>query len=145
MGLIPQRDLLYIIPIDNEPVSSTGLIIIPEAYQLACKQGVVMYRGPKTSGEIQVGAHVFFNQWMGDEILIEGEGRFIVMKEDDIEAVLDGKESLYLLSIDQVKHAIQVAAAEEAGKVKEEEKSVVLRTAEHIKEVIGNHFQRSLY
>lgn len=145
MGLIPLRDLLYIIPIDNDTMYGTGLIEIPEAYQKACKQGIVKYRGPRTSGEIKRGDHVFFNQWEGTEILVEGEGRFIIIKEENIEAVHDGKETHYLLSIEQVQHAIAMAASEEARKAKEEEKPVVLRTAEHIKQVIGDHFQRSLY
>ena len=145
MGLKPLRDLLYLIPIDTPPVSQSGLIFIPHSAQQNCYQGIVKYRGPLTTGEVRVGDHVFLSKWAGDEILVEGEGRLIVLKEEHVEAIHDGKEDVYLLSIEQIQHAITVAAAEEAGRAKPEHKQVVLDTAKHIKEVIGDHFQRSLY
>jgi len=166
MPIVGVRDLLYIIPIEVLPVTSS-LVVAPETYirkfenedgsvielpqttRRRPNQGIVKYRGPRTTGEILVGDHVLFSPFDGDEIVQTGEGRFIVIPEGDILSKYEDGESTYTLTIPQVKNAIQRAAERVAvglGRTNQEDDA--RRFLKHIirlKDELDAHFIEELY
>lgn len=147
MAIKPLRNLLYIIPLTPEPISS--ILHIPDSSQndRRVNQGIVKYRGPRTSGEIEIGDHVIFSGYSGDEMVDEEEGSLYVMLEDDIEAIFDDEApGAYLVSLDNVKLLIAVAAAEVSSQETDESKKrFVDLISRRVQEQVDHHFMKSLY
>lgn len=75
-------DKVCIVPI-FDPETTPGGIIIPEMAKERCDQGIVKYIGPKCKS-VKIGDYVFFSGYSGTLMKIEGEGLFIIMKEDGV-------------------------------------------------------------
>lgn len=147
MSVRPVRDLLYIIPLEPEVVLSSGLII-PETARKRVNQGIVKYRGPQTSGDIRVGDHVFFAGYSGDELIIEEEGKLILIPESFIEAVVfdeEEDETERVFTLQQVKMHLDDAFHICTVQLNEHDKEVAKDLAKRIKEHLDGLFYRELY
>ena len=115
MPITPIHDLLYILPF--EETSDIGKIILSDVHQRRKKatQGIVKYRGPWTTGDIRRGDHVIYPNWAGDTMVIEGEGLLDLIPEEGISAIWEDGEDNYLLTIEQVRLAVQRAGNEVAA------------------------------
>jgi co-chaperonin GroES (HSP10) len=90
----PNGDRVAVAPIYDPSLSASGLLIIPEEAKDRCDQGIVKYRGPDVTENIQIGDHVSFSGYTGttirlgsghgdyesDEILIMVPEPFLVCK-----------------------------------------------------------------
>lgn len=96
MKLRPLNDRVIIVRIEKED-KTTGGIIIPDTAREKPQEGKVAAAGPgKTDrkGEripvsVQAGQQVLFGKYAGTEIKIDGV-EYLIMREDDIIAVIDG-------------------------------------------------------
>ena len=148
MPLKPVRDLLYVIPIHRE--DKIGSIIVPDIHEPLTNQGIVKYRGPKTSGEIKVGDHVLFTGYDGDEMVLEGEGLLVVVPEPFISAILLEGEDNYVLSFSQIRRAIdvaisQVALREGPDKYSKHQKDVIHTIGRMLKDHMDSRFFEELF
>jgi len=146
MPLRPLRNLLYILPIDDESLTSSGLLYLPDTNKQRTDQGIIKYRGPNTSGELRVGDHVFFSGYDGDEIVIEGEGRLIIIPEPFIDAVWTDGEDNYTLTIPQVQNLVTRTAGDIATTLDESEQVLVRRLGKMVNERLEDSaFTMELY
>ena len=111
MPIKPLRDLLYIIPIDYDERSRSSIIYTTPKSIQRTNQGIVKYRGPLTTGEIRRGDHVFFSGYDGDEIVMEEEGRLIIIPEEFIDAIWVDGETTWVLSKENVGKLMEEAAS----------------------------------
>lgn len=87
---------IAVIPVEDP--DRVGSLWIPAEGKQRVDQGVVKYRGPDVVS-IRVGDVVLFGGYTGTKISIEGEGELIVMKEEDVHAVVEGTgEQVFSLS-----------------------------------------------
>lgn len=77
---------------------SAGGIIIPEDRQVKSRFGEVLAVGPgrflkgsteRRPIEVQPGQVVFFRGISGQEVTIDGEEGYVILREDEVEAVVD--------------------------------------------------------
>lgn len=73
-----------IAPID-EPDTTPGGIIIPDSAKDRTKQGIVKYVGPNCS-YVEPLDYVIYGGYDGKLLMVEGEGRLIIVHEDYISA-----------------------------------------------------------
>ena len=141
MPIKPIRDLLYIIPIDRE--DKIGRFHVPDSVrQPRRNQGVVKYRGPRTTGEVKVGDHVLFSGYDGDEVVLEGEGLLILVPEPFIAAVLLEGEDNYVLTASQVRTAVDVAVQYVSVELGEED---LQRIAKFVGERLKGHMNSRFF
>jgi co-chaperonin GroES (HSP10) len=109
--ILPIKDRLAVSPIYDSNKTASGLLHIPDEAKERCDQGIVKYRGPDVSDNIQVGDHVSFSGYTGttvrigsghgdydnDEILIIVPEPFVVCK---IMGVVTSLPGLYFRSGD---------------------------------------------
>lgn len=141
----PIRDLLYILPlVDREKI---GSIYVPQANLQRPDQGIVKYRGPKTSGEIKVGTHVIFSGYDGTEIVTEDDGTLLIMPESFIVGVHENDHPAYLFTKEQLDALIDKAYGDTL--VRGEQHRITKLTAHYFKEklrsLIHDHFFSELY
>lgn len=96
MSVIPVRNLIYVIPLEDR-AQVTAHIYAPEQAKQRLDQGIVKYRGPDTK-DVRVGDHVFFSGYSGTRVSIEGEGTLVVMEEEFVEAIINDEEPLQFFS-----------------------------------------------
>jgi co-chaperonin GroES (HSP10) len=75
-------------PIWDSDYSPSGLIIIPDEAKERCDQGIVKYVGPKVK-DLKIGDYVLFSGYTGTTVRLEGEGIFIIMREDFVTAIVE--------------------------------------------------------
>lgn len=63
-----------------DPDKSPGGIWIPEQAKDRSDQGIVKYIGPEVK-DIKIGDYVLFSGYTGTLVILEGEGRLIIMPE----------------------------------------------------------------
>lgn len=146
MALRPLRDLLYIIPI-REP-SQVGKIVRPDSHQRRLHQGVVKYRGPKTTGDIKRGDHIFFHAWGGYEIVMEEEGPLVTIKESLVDFVLDEeKDAAYLIPLGSVDLFIERVLAEfnRLSNRTDDERRIATKLVDRMKHRLERKFFDELY
>lgn len=85
----PVRDLIYLTPIFDRKKSKGG-IIVPDAAQDRCDQGIVKYVGPDVK-ECKVGDYCLFPNYTGTIMYVEDEGHLIIMEESALTTILSGK------------------------------------------------------
>ena len=96
MKLRPLHDRILVKRLEEEQVTKGG-IIIPDSAKEKPIKGEVVAAGPgKTADDgkqiamgVKVGDKVIFNKYAGTEIKIDDED-YLVMREDDVVAVLEG-------------------------------------------------------
>lgn len=97
MNLKPLGDRVVI---EREEAKSTtaGGIVLPETAKdkpqqgkvLAVGDGRVTKDGKKRELQVKVGDKVLFTSYAGDEFKIDGDKKVLLMREDDILAVVEG-------------------------------------------------------
>lgn len=95
MNLRPLHDRIVIKRLDAETTSSGGIVLPDTATEkpqrgkvIATGQGKVADDGNRIPLDVKAGDQVLFGKYSGTEVKLEGED-FIVMREDDIMAVIE--------------------------------------------------------
>jgi chaperonin GroES len=96
MKMRPLHDRV-IVKRKEEERTSPGGIVIPDAAAekpikgeiVAVGNGKILENGEVRALEVKVGDSVLFGKYAGTEVKVEGE-ELLVMKEDDIMAVIEG-------------------------------------------------------
>ncbi len=96
MKLRPLHDRVIVKRLEEERVSAGG-IVIPDSAAEKPSRGKVIAAGPgKVNDEgkvrpldVKAGDTILFGKWSGTEVKVEGE-ELLVMKEEDIQAVIEG-------------------------------------------------------
>ncbi len=96
MNLKPLGDRVVV---EREEAKSTtaGGIVLPDTAKdkpqkgkvLAIGEGRITKDGKKRELQVKVGDHVLFTSYAGDEFKIAGDQKVLLMREDDILAVID--------------------------------------------------------
>lgn len=74
---------------DKHKVPNTNIeLIIPDEAKERCDQGIVRWTGPEVK-DIQIGDYVLFSGYTGTLVRLEGEGLFIILREDFVTAIID--------------------------------------------------------
>lgn len=97
MKLRPLHDRVIIKRLDNERKTSSG-IVIPDNAAEKPDQGEILAVGNGKVGDdgkvrplgVKVGDKVLFGKYSGQSVKVEGE-ELLVMREEDIMAVIEGK------------------------------------------------------
>ena len=89
--------------VEREEAKSTtaGGIVLPDTAKdkpqkgkvLAVGEGRVAKDGKRRELQVKVGDHVLFTSYAGDEFKLAGEQKVLLMREDDILAVIEGEAS----------------------------------------------------
>ena len=96
MKLKPLNDRVLVKRLEGEEVTKGG-IIIPDSAKEKPMKGEVIAVGPGKVGDdgkkvkmaVAKGDKVLFNKYAGTELKVDGE-EFLVMREDDILAIIEG-------------------------------------------------------
>ena len=96
MKLRPLHDRVIVKRLEEERVSAGG-IVIPDSAAEKPSRGKVIAAGPgKVNDEgkvrpldVKAGDTIMFGKWSGTEVKVDGE-ELLVMKEEDIQAVIEG-------------------------------------------------------
>ena len=96
MNLRPLHDRVVVRRTEEERVSAGGIVIPDSATEkpsrgeiVAVGNGGIDSKGDVRPLDVKVGDQVLFGKYAGTEIKIDGE-ELLVMKEDDIMAVIEG-------------------------------------------------------
>ena len=92
----PLHDRVVVKRVESEEKTKGG-IIIPDTAKEKPQEGEVVAVGSGTrddSGkvhalDVKVGDRILFGKWSGTEVKVDGE-ELLVMKEEDIQAVIEG-------------------------------------------------------
>lgn len=86
--------------VEREEASQTtaGGIVLPDTAKdkpqkgtvLAVGDGRVNKDGKRQALQVKVGDAVLFTSWAGDEFKVDGDKKVLLMREDDILAVVEG-------------------------------------------------------
>ncbi len=96
LKLKPLADRLVVEPIEREEVTASG-IYVPETAKEKPQEGKVVAAGPgrkddegkRIPMDVAEGDRVLYAKYAGTEVKVDGE-ELLVMKEDDIMAVIEG-------------------------------------------------------
>ena len=96
MKFRPLHDRVLVRRVESEEKSAGG-IIIPDTAQEKPMEGEIIATGSGTRSEsgtvtpldVKKGDRILFGKWSGTEVKVDGE-ELLVMKEDDIMAVIEG-------------------------------------------------------
>jgi chaperonin GroES len=96
MNLRPLHDRVVVRRTEEERMSAGGIVIPDSATEkpsrgeiVAAGHGKIADSGERLTMDVKVGDTVLFGKFAGTEIKVDGE-ELIVMKEDDIMAVIEG-------------------------------------------------------
>ncbi len=95
MNIRPLHDRLVVERMEEEAMSAGG-IVIPDAAKekpsqgkvLAVGNGKTLDNGQKQAMDVKVGDKILFGKYSGNEVKFDGVD-YIVMREDDVMAVID--------------------------------------------------------
>lgn len=80
------KEKLGIEPVDNP--DKVGSIYIPDQAQGRSNQGIVKYKGADTD-EFEIGDYVLFSPYNGTLVILEDEGRIIIVNKDFVTCKID--------------------------------------------------------
>lgn len=80
------KNKVAIEPVDNP--DKIGSLFIPDQAQGRAKQGIVKYTGEDVE-EIEIGDYVLFSPYNGTLVILQDEGRIIIIHEDFITCKID--------------------------------------------------------
>ncbi len=96
MKLRPLHDRVVVRRMEEERMSAGGIVIPDSATEkpsrgeiVAAGNGKVAENGSRQEMDVKVGDTVLFGKFAGTEVKVDGE-ELIVMREDDIMAVIEG-------------------------------------------------------
>jgi len=96
MKLRPLHDRVIVKRMEEERVSAGGIVIPDSATEkpvrgkvLATGNGKILENGQVRGLDVKAGDTVLFGKYSGTEVKVDGE-ELLVMREDDIMAVLEG-------------------------------------------------------
>jgi chaperonin GroES len=96
MNLRPLHDRVIIKRVEEETKSSGGIVLPGTAAEkpsrgtvMAVGRGKILENGDVRPLDVKVGDHVLFGKYSGSEVKLEGQ-EYIVMREDEIMAVIEG-------------------------------------------------------
>jgi chaperonin GroES len=96
MKIRPLHDRVIIRRLEEERKSAGGIVIPDSAAEkpirgevVAAGNGKILDNGDVRSLDVKVGDKVLFGKYSGTEVKVDGED-LVVMREDDIMAVLEG-------------------------------------------------------
>ena len=97
MKLRPLHDRVVVRRMEEERMSAGGIVIPDSATEkpirgevIAVGNGKSNEQGQKVAMDLKVGDKVLFGKYSGTEVKVDGE-ELLVMREDDIMAVVEGK------------------------------------------------------
>ena len=95
MNIRPLHDRVVVKRMEEETTSSGGIVLPGSAAEkpqrgevMAVGNGKVLENGERRSLDVKVGDHILFGKYSGSEVKV-GEDDVLVMREDDIMAVLE--------------------------------------------------------
>ena len=71
-----------------DPEESEGGIIIPDIAKQKEDQGIIIYKGPNVKF-LHIGDHVLFNGYAGTHVAIDGEGLYMIMREEAVSCIIE--------------------------------------------------------
>ena len=93
----PLHDRIIVKRLDEERTSAGGIVIPDSATEkpiqgkvIAVGNGKVLDDGKVRSPDIKVGDTILFGKYGGTEVKLDGQ-ELLVMREDDVMAVIEGK------------------------------------------------------
>ncbi|MEJ2552490.1 MAG: co-chaperone GroES [Gammaproteobacteria bacterium] len=96
MKIRPLHDRVIIRRLEEERTSAGGIVIPDSAAEkpirgevIAVGNGKILDNGDVRSLDVKLGDKVLFGKYSGTEVKVDGED-LVVMREDDIMAVLEG-------------------------------------------------------
>ena len=96
MNLRPLHDRVIVKRMEEERTSPGGIVIPDSAAEkpirgevVAVGNGKILESGEVRALDVKAGDKVLFGKYSGTEVKLEGE-EYLVMKEDDVMAVLEG-------------------------------------------------------
>ena len=96
MNIRPLHDRVVVRRMEEERTSAGGIVIPDSATEkpaqgeiLAVGKGKILDNGEVRPLDVKVGDKILFSKYGGTEVKVEGED-LIVMREDDITAVIEG-------------------------------------------------------
>ena len=97
MNLQPLGDRV-VVEREEAKEKTAGGIVLPDTAKdkpqkgkvIAVGDGRVTKDGKRRELQVKVGDHVLFTSYAGEEFKIEGEQKVLLMREDDILAVVEG-------------------------------------------------------
>ncbi len=96
MKIRPLHDRVIVRRLEEERKTAGGIVIPDSATEkpirgevLAVGHGKILENGEVRALDLKVGDNVLFGKYSGTEVKVEGED-LLVMREDDIMAVLEG-------------------------------------------------------
>lgn len=98
MKLKPLQDRIVVERLEEEEVKRGG-IIIPDTAKEKPQEGRVVAVGPGRFDDqgrripmgVKEGDHILFGKYSGNEVRF-GEKEYLIMREDDVLAIISGKE-----------------------------------------------------
>ncbi|HMB60478.1 MAG TPA: co-chaperone GroES [Xanthomonadales bacterium] len=97
MKLRPLHDRVIVKRMEEEKVSAGGIVIPDNAAEkpirgevIAVGKGKVLENGEQRGLDVKKGDKVLFGKYSGTEVKVDGD-ELLVMREDDIMAVIEGK------------------------------------------------------
>lgn len=97
MKLKPLGKNVLVHPIEDPSTTRSGLLYLPEQSKQRIDNGIVIAKGPLVSDNIQIADHVSFSGYSGEQIVHEEAGRFFLIPESHINAILLDEDSVLLL------------------------------------------------
>jgi chaperonin GroES len=96
MNIRPLHDRVVVRRMEEETTSAGGIVIPGSAAEkpsqgevVAVGKGKILENGDVRPLDLQVGDKVLFSKYGGTEVKVDGE-ELLVMREDDITAVIEG-------------------------------------------------------
>ena len=96
MNIRPLHDRVVVRRMEEETTSAGGIVIPDSATEkpaqgevIAVGKGKILDNGDVRPLDLKVGDKVLFSKYGGTEVKVEGE-ELLVMREDDITAVIEG-------------------------------------------------------
>ncbi|HOY09384.1 MAG TPA: co-chaperone GroES [Candidatus Omnitrophota bacterium] len=100
MNIQPLADRIIIKPLEAEETTKGGIVLPDTAKEkpqegqvLAVGKGKVLDNGTVQAPEVKVGDHVLYGKYSGTEITTREGDDVLIMREDDILAIVKGAKS----------------------------------------------------
>ena len=140
MPIVPLRDNVYIIPIEDPDQTESGLWI-PEEGKQRTDHGIIKYRGDEVE-ELRVGDHVLFSGYAGTQIVTDTDGLLYVMRERSVLALFDDEEPLRFFTDETINRMVDKTAAKLI--TYDHDEDLVNAFADQFKSFLNDHFYTEL-